>query len=1097
MNVAAWLRELGLGEYIQAFQDNDVDGETLRRLTERDLAEIGVKSIGHRRKLWAEIGRLGDPSESDEPIQGGGLPTQAEHRQISVLYCDMVGSTALSGRLDPEDYREVIRSFHDACTRTLAAHEGFVANFIGDCLLAYFGWPRAHENDAERAVRAASALIKAVDELHARSAQAVAVRVSIATGVVVIGDLVREGPAQEQSALGRAPYLAAELQTLTLPGQIVIDEATRRLLGSSYAVRSQGSLVPSGASEAVAAWLVVGPRTVDSRFDALTGNNLAPLVGRDQELALLRERWAQASCGEGQAVLLVGEAGIGKSRIARALLDACAGQPHEIVRWQCSPYYTGSALWPVIQRLERAAELAEHDSADQVLDKLEALTGRAGEAAALYATLLGLNGAQRYGPLEMAPQMLRERTLELLAEQLFERTERSPLLLVVEDAHWIDPTTLELIDRCLGKINTERMLMLITSRPDRQPALAEYPGVTQLWLNRLGRTGVQAIAARLAGDALPPETLASIVAQSDGVPLFVEELTKAVLETGDAAIPASLHGSLMARLDRLPEVKEVAQIAACIGRDFDAGLLQALVSRPDAVPAALDKLSSAELIYRRGDRAQARYTFKHALLQEAAYESLLRARRHDIHARILQLLEAQTLSTPSEILAHHAQRAGQADKAIAYWSQAGTTALGKSAYAEAAGCLGSAIELLRAQPESRERRSRELELQLRLGLAYMAFLGFPAQATRAALLRADELLDADQDHTHYYPVQYGLWAGHMSRAEFDQGLRLAQRTLVTAQSDGTDQALLFAHRIVATSHMYLGEFQSVRPHFDQALRFFDPNRQRGALAKQFSVDPGAAVHCCYGFSLAILGHAAQSRAMLERGREVGSTLEQASARAYTFYQLAITGAVQRDPAYAKANAEIVADLAVKHRLPMYLGTAQILLGWATLESGGPAEEAISYHERGLAELAKMNSHVYVPIYLAWQATALLAAGRHADAQHTMTLATAENEAHPQGWGDAELWRLRGELLLHGPQRNLDAAAACFESALSVARARSAKLWELRAAVSLARLWVDQGRHAETVALLGPICGWFTEGLDSIDLVEARELLSAARSPGKP
>ncbi len=1103
MSISDLLQELGLERYVEAFEAHDIDARTLPLLTESDLADIGVKSIGHRRKLAAAIAALRTAPATPEPtsptladtpsaVSAKSDDAMAEHRQLTVLYCDM---TAFGARPVPsaEDMREVIRSFHETCTRVVAEFDGHVANFYGDRLLAYFGWPQAHEDDPERAVRAGLALMRRIAALAA-SGVSLSARASIATGDVVVGDLIHEGPAQEQSAVGLTPNLGARLLALAQTGHVVIDELTSQLLPSSFTLQPLGRHVLKGIDEPVDAYAVGGEQLVDSRFDARRGHELAPMIGRDQELALLIERWAQARAGEGQAVLLVGEAGIGKSRLTRALLDACAREPHWAVRWQCSPYHTGSALWPVIQRLGRAGGLDADDSNDASLDKLEALVGPDDAVAtALYATLLGLNGTQRYGPLELTPQMLRERTLELLLEQLLEMADERPLLLVVEDAHWIDPSTRELIERCLERIGGAGMLMLITSRPDNQPQLGAHPSVARLSLNRLSRASVQVIVTQLGGARLNPRTLATIASQADGVPLFVEELTKAVLETGEAAIPASLHGSLMARLDRIPEVKDVAQVAACIGREFDQALVQAVAERPEAVAAALDKLAGAELVFRRGDQANPRYTFKHALVQEAAYESLLRGKRQHTHARILEVLQAQRHGTASEILAHHAECSGQLDMAIGLWTEAGNAALGKSAYAEAAGYLTSAIKLVQAQPESQERRARELELQLRLGLANMAYLGFPAHATRTALTRANELLDADNDNTHYYPVQYGLWAGQISRGEFGPALRLARKVLATAQSDGTDQALLFAHRIVGASHMYLGEFANVRPHFDQALQYFNPNNMQRGLAKQFSVDPGAAVHCCYGFALAIMGLAAQSRTMLEHARAIGSDLPQASARAYTFYQLAITGAVLGDPTFAKANAEVTADLAGKHRLPMYLGTAHILLGWALLQAGSPAEEALPHHERGLAELTAMGSHVYVPIYMAWHATALAAAGRHVEAMRKIELALAENEANPQGWGDAELWRLRGALFLEGPQRDLAEAAVCFESALRIARVRGAKLWELRAAVSLARLWAGQGDFDRAWQLLGPTYDWFTEGFDTTDLVEARAVLAGVGS----
>ena len=625
MDLANWLDEIGLGKYAEAFEDNHVDGAMLRRLTEADLIEIGVKSVGHRRKLVDAIAAL-PQEDAAAPYAIGGRTPEAEQRQLSVLYCQLAGVASPAPHLDPEVLRDVVQRFHGSCIELVAQYEGHVANFYGDCMLVYFGWPQAHEDDAERAVHAGLALVRKFQTLATASGEPMGARVGIATGPVVVGDLFHEGPAHQQSAVGVTPNLAARVLGLAVAGKVVIDEATRRLAASSFMFRSLGSHALKGIVRAVDAHEVVCETVADSRFDA-RGRDILPMVGRDQELALLRQRWRQAQEGEGTAVLLVGEAGMGKSRIARALLDACAQELHWRVRWQCSPHHVGSALWPVIQQLGREASLQPLESDESALDKLEAVAGPDPLRQALYATLLGLNGSQRYGPLEMNPQMLRERTLEVLTGQMLELSEQRPMLLVVDDAQWIDPTTLELIERLLEALEQARMLILVISRPDNPPALSGQPSVTRLSLNRLARVSVEAMVAQLDGSRLQAHTREAIVAQTDGVPLFVEELTKAVLETGAATVPASLHGSLMARLDRLPEVKEVAQVAACIGREFDAGLLQAVHERPEAVHAALDKLMAAGLVFRRGERAVERYTFKHALVQEVACESLLRSHR--------------------------------------------------------------------------------------------------------------------------------------------------------------------------------------------------------------------------------------------------------------------------------------------------------------------------------------------------------------------------------------------------------------------------------------------------------------------------------------
>jgi class 3 adenylate cyclase len=588
VDIAAWLSELGLERYIGAFRDNDIDDRILHTLSADDLRELGVSSLGHRKKLLDAIARLRDAEPTVE-MGSSGAPqprSAAERRHLTVMFVDLVGSTELAGKLDPEDMREVLRAYQDACAGVIARFDGFVAKFMGDGVLAYFGYPRAHEDEAERAVRAGLALATTIGGLKAPNGEALGARIGIATGLVVVGDLVGEGAAQEQAVVGETPNFAARLQGIAAPGQVVIAGATRRLLGTRFELQDLGERELKGIGAPVQAYVIIGERPVESRFEAMSGPSVLPMVGRDQELALLLERWTQAKAGEGQGVLLVGEAGIGKSRIGRALLDAVTEEPHVRIRYQCSPYHIDSALWPVMQQLNYAAGLAANDPLEARLEKLEALLDLAGgrDAAPLIADLLGLDGSARYGPLDLTPQAQRVRTLDALVDQLVGLAAHQPVLVVLEDAHWIDPTTLEMIEQGLDRIAAARVLLLLTSRPDRQPALAAHPHVTRLTLNRLGRAGVEAIVARLGADHLPGATIDAIIARTDGVPLFVEELTKAVLESGETAIPASLHDSLMARLDRIPEIKEVAQIAACIGREFDYPLLAAVVDRTEPRP---------------------------------------------------------------------------------------------------------------------------------------------------------------------------------------------------------------------------------------------------------------------------------------------------------------------------------------------------------------------------------------------------------------------------------------------------------------------------------------------------------------------------------
>jgi len=1094
MNVATWLSDLGLGVYVRTFADNDVDAATLRQLTEGDLTEMGLRSVGHRRKLMEAIAKLREgPQEAPAAVeltQQSSSHLQAEHRQLTVLYCDMTVPSAQSSSEQDEELRAPIRSFHSICTRIVADYDGHVANFYGDCLLAYFGWPRAHEDDAERAVWAGLALLRAISRLSA-SGQPISARAGIATGDVVVGDLIRQGPAREQSAVGLTPNLGARMLGLAGAGEVVIDELTRRLLPSSFALRPLGKQTLKGLSGPVAAYAVVKEYQPDSRFDGRSGKNLAPMIGRDRELALLMERWGQAQGGEGSAALLVGEAGIGKSRLTRALLDASADQANVTILWQCSPYHLGSALWPVIQRLSRMAGLQDDDSAAGALDKLEVIAGSRGETAALYATLLGLNGTQRYGPLEMTAQMLRERTLEVLVEQLYAIAEQRALLLVVEDAHWIDPTTLELLVRCLERIDRARLFMLITSRVDNQPVLGPNQNVVQLSLNRLSRFNVQNLVTRLGGEGLTARTLSAIVAQTDGVPLYVEELTKAVLESGEMVIPASLHGSLMARLDRMPEAKEIAQIAACIGREFDQALLKAASRQTQAVDLALPKLVASEIIYQRGDRSQPRFLFKHALVQEAAYKSLLRGRQQEIHGRILEALDAGSTRTPNEILAHHAAGARQWDKALGYWRQAGLEAMGKSAYEEGKGFLERAIELLRSIPDGVDRRTLEVDLLQWYGTASLTTIGAPP--AKRAYLRARQLLDEiGGEPPQRLAVHYGLFNLYTMGAEPSDALELAISTLATYEP--ASDAALIARRWIATAHSLLGNFASAEKLFEQVMPRL--NASAGQASALPLIDQRVAAHYQYGWVRTIQGFPDQGEQLWQRAHALCTPQSQASQWVQVFFFQALRAAIVRDPITVKSAAvsmrEVGTKLGVFGKITgrMYAALADVFVELAGAIECRLEPHQIARFEHALQELEAVGYGQHVPFFMGTFAIGMAASGRHHEAATLAERALRMCEETSQGWCTAELWRIRGELHLLGQGGSAASADKCFAESMRLSRLQGARLWELRTAASLARAWKDRGEQAGALNVLQPIFECYSEGFDSGDLLEARALLKS-------
>jgi predicted ATPase len=918
-----------------------------------------------------------------------------------------------------------------------------------------------------------------------------AVRIGIASGLVVV---VGEGMGHDAAVTGETPNLASRLQALASPGQIVIAESTRRLLGDIFELADLGTKSVRGIREPVQAFAVTGEQPVESRFDARSGPAPLPMVGRDQELALLLERWALAKAGEGQVVLLVGEAGIGKSRISRALLDAVADEPHTRIRYQCSPYHSDSALWPVVQQLTRAAGLAVGEPLDAGLDKLEGLLGNRIESAPLIASLIGLDGAARYGEMNLTPQAQRAHTLRALVEQLLGLAARQPVLVVFEDVHWIDPTTLELIEQCLDQIAAARVLILLTSRPDQQPALAAHPHVTRLTLNRLGRGGVEAIVARLGGSKqLTREMINTIIARTDGVPLFVEELTKALLETGESTIPASLHDSLMARLDRIPEVKEVAQIASAIGREFPHKLLAAVapLSKRE-LEEALAQLTKSELIFRRGVPPQATYTFKHALVRDAAYESLLRSRRQELHARIAEILERQlpeTADVQPELLAHHYTEAGLAEPAIRYWQRAGARAAERSANLEAVVHLRKALELLRKLPEGAERARRELGLQIALGGALISTEGYAAPETGRAYARAHQLCGELGESPLLFPALYGQYVHHEVRGEFAASHAYAQELLRRGQEQGDPPSLLVGHRIVGASLFYLGRPTAAYAHLKQAVARYVPEEHR-SLALVYGYDARVVSRSYLFETLFVLGYPDRAltlcrEALAEaRGLSPGSLAFALNHAGYAYH-------FRREREPVRELAEELVPLAKEQSFPYWLAAGTILWGWA-LADEGRSETGIAALRDGIAAWRATGAELYMPYHLALLAEAEAKDGQATEALSRLAEALARATKTRERWFDAELHRLKGGVLssLHGGDRA--EAEACFRRALEVARGQTARMWELRAAADLARLLAAKGERAQARDLLAPVYGWFTEGFETADLQDAEALLEDLR-----
>jgi len=1107
MDVPGWLQANGFERFVDLFDEHEIDGDVLGELTDADLAGLGIP-LGPRKKLLRAIKSLASlpkhesaPEEAASTYQSSSQYAasqgSAERRQLTVMFVDLVGSTALSERLDPEDMRDVITSYQNTVAGVVTRFEGQVAKYMGDGVLCYFGWPKAHEDDAERSIRAGLAIMHALTKLKTHDGEALAARAGVATGLVVVGDLIGEGAAQEEAVVGETPNLAARVQGLAEPNQVVVAEATRHLLGDMFKLADLGGHELKGISGKTSAYVVTGERVAESRFEARSSGAISALIGRDHELALMLERWKQAKANEGQLLFLSGEAGIGKSRIARAMIEEVAIEPHTRISYQCSPYHTDSSLYPAIQQLTFASAILPGDDNETKLDKLEAIL--LGEKAPLLAALLGLETEARYGLLEMTPQQQRARTLEALADQLIRLSRQKPVLFLLEDAHWIDATTLELVDLCLDLIADAEILILVTARPTFEHKFGGHPIVTKLTLNRLGREQITSIVAKLTkGKSLPIELLDEIVAKTDGVPLFVEELTKSVLELGQLreteeafeltaplsalAIPATLHDSLMARLDRLQPVKEVAQTAACIGREFDDQLLSDLLSMDEgSLHHALDQLVAAELVFRRGRTPNAMFIFKHALVRDAAYESLLKTRRRAIHEKLVRALETREGVAP-EVLAHHAVQAGLPEKAVTYLRQAGDAAAAQPAYGEAITHVSSAIALIEEMSDRSAWYQSELELLLQLAQLLLTKIGYSSIEARQAFSRAKSLLDLTGNQELRLPVTYGLWIVHYIRAEHNDCLPMATRLVEEVDRQDADIPRMAAHRMLAATLLAQGKPQEAQRHLETSLEFYRPSKV-AEYASRFAQEPSITVKAYLVLCLWTLGYADQADVHMAVAEEAARELNHVNTRCYAALHWSLFALCKRDDDLLRQSSQLMVDYSTEYGLALWKTYGEF--GLSLLRCRADAPNAFELLQQTFVAYESSGCRLFWAFYKGEQAKEFLRVGKHGDALETIQEAVAFVESTGERWVEAELHRVTGEI--HLLASRIDDAEASFLQAIEIAKQQKAKAWEVRAATSLARHWDNQGQEDRSRDLLAPLLDWFTEGFETADLKTAKTL----------
>jgi len=1118
MDVGGWLRNLGLGQYEPAFLENAIDFDVLPQLTEDDLEKLGMV-LGDRKRVIKAIKAIagGSPSElitSEVRESPSNHPPMAaaERRHLTVMICDLVGSTALATRLDPEDMSAVIDAFQAACARITLTFDGFLADFRGDGILVYFGYPRAHEDDAERTVRAALDIAAAVARLKTPAEEPLSVRIGIATGLVVVGDRGGEGASREHTVIGDTPSLAARLQALAEPGTVVVAASTRRLLGDLFRLRDLGVNKAKGFAEPIAAWAVDGVSASQSRFEAIHAAGLTKFIGREDELDFLLKRQRLAWKGEGQIVLISGEPGIGKSRLVAALEERIADQPHTFLRYQCSPHHSNSALYPFIAQLERAVGFKTDDTSEERLNKLEVLLAiaapRVQDTAPLFAALLSIPFGDRYPKLSPNPAQQRRRTFAALLDQFESLAREKPILLLFEDAHWADATSVELLDLTVERVRQLPVLALFTLRPEFEPPWAGLPNVGMLTLGRLDRNKVESIVTQVAGGhGLPAEVMNQIVAKTDGNPLFVEELTKAVLEGGilvkDAdgyrldgplpplAIPTTLQDSLMARLDRLAPVKDIAQIGAAIGREFSYSLMREVVGREPSLKHALAKLEQAELLFRRGEPPEAVYSFKHVLVRDAAYESLLKSRRQQLHGQIARTMEEKfpdiVVSQP-EILAHHFTEGGLVEPAIDYWLKAGNLALGRSANA-AVSHLKQGLKLIPSIDDPMLRNKSELLLQTSLGNSLRTTTGWSTESVKHAYTRALQLCRQSGLDEHTFPAVFGLWTWNFLRAELREAQALAEHLLNTGESANNSVYKVLAHEALGFTLFAQGKFAAAHTELERSIILCEDSKAAEYLDLS-AQDPRVHVRSYDAMTLWMLGFPNQALRLCSEARRYADVFRhpfsEAMARTISLRVHQLRG----ETAIVAGQANAAIALCEEHEFVHYVAMALILRGWARAEQG-EFEKGITEIQEGLEKERATGALLFDSYSLGLLADACIKNKRYEQALEFLGQVQLRlDEENTERFYAAEIYRLLGETYLRS-NKDLDQVEHYFSKGLKVAREQRAKSLELRLCLSMCDLYDLRQNGDKCRSQLGEIYESFSEGFDTADLVRAKARLENA------
>jgi class 3 adenylate cyclase len=1057
-DIKHWLQGLGHEKYVDAFSGQDIDLDVAPDLTEQDLETLGL-SLGHRRKFMTAAAKL-RPATASVPTVASATPQPMERRQVTVVFTDLVGSTALAGELDPEDLNRLLQRYHEACASVISRYDGHLAQYLGDGVLAFFGFPQAQEHAVERAIRAGLEMAREVGRLQCPGGRLLQARVGIATGLVAAGALTVSGVAREQTVVGDTPNLAARLQALADPGSVLVAPATHRLTGDLFDYADAGTHLIKGFAQPIPVWRVIGERAAESRFAATRTAARGPIVARERESAFLIDAWQRATRGNGHLVLVSGEAGMGKSRLLEALVEQLHGEPVRLLRCQCSPYHGNSALFPLAQLLRRTAGIVPDAPDDENVKLIEGMLARFGRlsrpALLLLAELLEVPAGDSLSPMEMTPAQRQAETLTILEDFLLAPIDGAPVLLLLEDAHWIDPTTQSLFDRVLQRIEKERALALITYRPEFRTDWADHPQATVVGCKPLGREQCTAMIRQLAGQTVMADSLVQqIVARSDGVPLYAEELTKAVLDQQAAhttAVPATLQDSLLARLDRLGRAKDVAQTAAVIGRQFSFPLLAAISDADHAkLQESLSRLQGSGMIFMAPGTLGAEFSFNHSLVQEAAYDSVSISRRQALHRRIAAHLETQSTATgdsDAALVAHHFSRAGDAEKACRAWVLAADRSGQRVAFAEAIANLNAALIETEKIVDPALRARAVLEVLLKLGATIINRSGPKSDEAEAALQRAHTIATEIDAGPQLFQATWGLYLKAARTRQFEQAQQRTEELTAISErlADGDLQFESLHHRWGRA--YFTGQTAAMRDHALEGMRHYDAARHHRFSYVFAGHDPGVCAHCIHATALAVAGMRKDVAPAMEAGLVLAESLQHPFTLVYTLGFASHLMHVVDDADACREQAERQIQVATRYGFPILLQVGHFMRAAARAMREHPhtvVDEMESVFE---AVYGYGQMGVYPGLILA---DALKSSGRGADASRVIARMLDESSTPEVGIFVSELWRMRAELALEESAGNASQAKSWLQTAVRIAAGQGATLYQARAEVGLARL----------------------------------------------